>query len=106
MARQTQSDETLIERYLDMLAAERGASDNTLLAYGKDLVDYTAHLAKAKSSIATEATDDISAYLASLSKRGFAAASLARRLSAVRQLHRFLYVEGLRGDDPAAVIEG
>ena len=101
-----QSDESLIERYLDMLAAERGASENTLSAYGKDLADYTEHLGKAKRAIATATTDNIQSYLASLTKRGFAAASLARRLSAVRQLHRFLYAEGLRGDDPAAVIEG
>jgi integrase/recombinase XerD len=100
------SDERLIERFLDMLAAERGASENTLAAYGKDLADYTEHLGKTKRAVATAATDNIQAYLASLSKRGFAAASLARRLSAVRQLHRFLYAEGLRGDDPAAVIEG
>src|SRR5262245_22489030 len=100
------SDEILIERFLDMLAAERGASENTLAAYGKDLADYTEHLGKAKRAIATATTDNIQAYLASLTKRGFAAASLARRLSAVRQLHRFLYAEGLRGDDPAAVIDG
>jgi integrase/recombinase XerD len=99
-------DERLIERYLDMLAAERGATENTLAAYGKDLADYAAHLAKSKRTIANAATENIQAYLASLSGRGFAAASLARRLSAVRQLHRFLYAEGLRGDDPAAVIEG
>ncbi len=46
------------------------------------------------------------AYLRALAKRGYAAASMARRLSAVRQLYRFLYAEGQRGDDPAAIVEG
>ena len=46
------------------------------------------------------------AILAALGKRGFAAASMARRLSAIRQLYRFLYAEGHRSDDPAAIIEG
>jgi len=45
-------------------------------------------------------------FLASLAERGFKSSSLARRLSAVRQLYRFLYAEGKRGDDPAAVLEG
>src|SRR5262245_57309868 len=101
-----QSDERLIERFLDMIAAERGASPNTLAAYGKDLADYTEHLSSTKRTIATADTAAISEFIAGLSARGFAAASLARRLSAVRQLHRFLYAEGLRTDDPAAVIEG
>ena len=45
-------------------------------------------------------------FLGELDERGFKASSLARRLSAVRQLYRFLYAEGKRGDDPAAVLEG
>ncbi len=51
-------------------------------------------------------TDDLRDYLGALGKRGFAAASVARRLSAIRQLYRFLYAEGKRTDDPAAIIEG
>jgi integrase/recombinase XerD len=99
-------DETLIELYLDMLAAERGAGRNTLDAYRRDLADLSAHLAAAKRSIATATTDDLRAYLGALAKRGFKASSLARRLSAMRQLFRFLYTERKRKDDPAAVLEG
>ncbi len=51
-------------------------------------------------------TDDLRGHLGRLAERGLAAASVARRLSAIRQLYRFLYAEGHRGDDPAAVIEG
>jgi integrase/recombinase XerD len=100
------SDDSFIELFLDMLAAERGAGENTLAAYRNDLSDLAAHLRASKSSIAKADTDDLRGFLKSLDERGFKPASLARRLSAVRQLYRFLYAEGKRGDDPAAVLEG
>jgi integrase/recombinase XerD len=100
------SDETLIELFLDMLAAERGAGENTLAAYRNDLEDLSAHLRASRRTIATATTDSLREFLASLAERGFKASSLARRLSAVRQLYRFLYAEGKRSDDPAAVLEG
>jgi integrase/recombinase XerD len=100
------SDTALTELFLDMLAAERGAGRNTLDAYTRDLKDFSAALIARKRSIANAATDDIRAYLQTLDDRGFAATSVARRLSAIRQLYRFLYAEGHRTDDPAAIIEG
>jgi integrase/recombinase XerD len=100
------SDEALVELFLDMLAAERGAGANTLAAYRNDLADLTAHLRNAGRTIAEADTDDLRGFLTSLAERGFKASSLARRLSAVRQLYRFLYAEGKRSDDPAAVLEG
>jgi integrase/recombinase XerD len=107
MARRRQSsDETLVELFLDMLAAERGAGVNTLAAYRNDLADLTSHLRAANRTIAAADTDDLRKFLASLAERGFKPSSLARRLSAVRQLYRFLYAEGKRSDDPAAVLEG
>ena len=100
------SSERLVALYLDMLAAERGAGKNTLAAYGRDLADFSEHLAGAGRSIATAATEDLRAYLGALARRGMTAATVARRLSAIRQLYRFLYAEGQRKDDPAAVLEG
>ena len=100
------SDETLVELFLDMLAAERGAGENTLAAYRNDLEDLSAHLRAGKRAIADATTNDLRKFIASLDERGFKASSLARRLSAVRQLYRFLYAEGKRADDPAAVLEG
>jgi integrase/recombinase XerD len=100
------SDETLIELFLDMQAAERGAGDNTLSAYRNDLADLSAHLRASGSNIASASTDHLRAFLAGLAERGFKTSSLARRLSAVRQLYRFLYAEGKRNDDPAAVLQG
>ncbi|MBS0534506.1 MAG: site-specific tyrosine recombinase XerD [Proteobacteria bacterium] len=106
MAAARQSDDSLIELFLDMQAAERGAGENTLAAYRNDLSDLAAHLRAAGTSVAKADTDDLRGFLKSLDERGFAASSLARRLSATRQLYRFLYAEGKRGDDPAAVLEG
>ena len=100
------SSERLTALYLDMLAAERGAGKNTLAAYGRDLADFAEHLAGAGRSIATASTEDLRAYLGALARRGMTAATVARRLSAIRQLYRFLYAEGQRKDDPAAVLEG
>jgi integrase/recombinase XerD len=99
-------DDRLIALYLDMLAAERGAGANTLAAYGRDLADFAAYLAGAGRSVAAAATEDLRGYLADLSRRGMRPATVARRLSAIRQLYRFLYAEGRRKDDPAAVLEG
>src|SRR3954469_10369773 len=101
-----QSDERLIDLYLDMLAAERGAAANTLEAYRRDLQDFSRDLAQHGISIAKAESENIRDYLGRLAARGFSAASVARRLSAIRQLYRFLYAEGTRKEDPAAAIEG
>jgi integrase/recombinase XerD len=100
------SDARLVALYLDMLAAERGAGNNTLAAYGRDLEDFSQFLKDAGRSIARASTADLRAYLGDLSRRGLRVTTVARRLSAIRQLYRFLYAEGQRADDPAAVLEG
>ena len=100
------SDERLIDLYLDMLAAERGAAANTLEAYRRDLSDFSNDLAEHGGGIAKAGSYNIRDYLRRLAARGFAAPSVARRLSAIRQLYRFLYAEGNRKDDPGAAIEG
>src|SRR4051812_1278729 len=105
MARRATNSGRHTELFLDMLAAERGAGKNTLDAYRGDLAVLESFLGDKGKKIASASTDDIRGYLANLARRGLAAASVARKLSAVRQLFRFLYAEGHRGDDPAAVIE-
>jgi integrase/recombinase XerD len=92
--------------FLDMVAAERGGAANTIEAYSRDIEDLTAWLLTRNGTISSATTADLRGYLAALSDRGFAASSVARRLSAIRQLYRFLLAEGHRGDDPAAIIEG
>ncbi len=95
-----------IDLFLDMMAAERGAARNTLEAYRRDLDDYSGFLAAEGASPKSVTTTTIRAYLADCQSRGLKTASLARRLSSVRQLHRFLYGEGMSPEDPAAVLEG
>ncbi|QCI64658.1 site-specific tyrosine recombinase XerD [Phreatobacter stygius] len=95
-----------IDLFLDMMAAERGAAINTLAAYRRDLDDYAGFIGTEGVGPKAATTDMIRAYLADCAGRGLKTASVARRLSAVRQLHRFLYGEGLTPDDPAAVLEG
>jgi integrase/recombinase XerD len=104
--RPIQSDATLIALFLDMQAAERGAGENTLAAYRNDLDDLSGYLHAQGSSIAAADTETLRGFLSELTRRGLATASLARRLSALRQLYRFLYAEGKRPDDPAAVLQG
>ena len=94
-----------IEAFLEMLSAERGASDNTLVAYKRDLGDFRDFQTDRGVRVDDAATADISAYLSDLVTRGFAATSQARRLSALKQFYQFLYAEGLRGDDPTGVID-
>jgi integrase/recombinase XerD len=99
-------DRRLTALFLDMVAAERGGAANTIEAYGRDLDDLTEFLASRAAAISSATTADLRAYLAALADRGFAVSSVARRLSAIRQLYRFLLAEGRRHDDPAAIIEG
>ena len=94
-----------LEAFLEMLAAERGTALNTLEAYRRDLDDFALHLAGAGRGMHEATTADIGAYLADLTARGFKASSQARRLSALRQFHKFLYAEGVRADDPTGPID-
>ena len=86
-----------------MMSAERGASPNTLDAYGRDLLDASAfcngRLVKAKPA-------ELSAWANDLAERGLAPASQARKISALRRFFRFLFEEGDRKDDPTARLDG
>ena len=89
-----------------MLAAERGAADNTLQAYRRDLDDFLRFLATRNQALPVVIPADISAYLRAISEGGLAPASRARRLSAIRQLFKFLATEGLIAEDPAHGLAG
>ncbi|WP_306119544.1 MULTISPECIES: site-specific tyrosine recombinase XerD [unclassified Roseitalea] len=96
----------MIEAFLEMMSAERGAAVNTLAAYRRDLEDAAAFVRRRGSGGLERAeSEDVAAYLRDLAGQGVAASSQARRLSALRQYFRFLYAEGLRGDDPTGVID-
>jgi integrase/recombinase XerD len=95
-----------IGQFLEMLAAERGAADNTLQAYQRDMDDFLGFLGPRDKALDAVVAADISAYLRALSESGLAPASRARRLSAIRQLFKFLATEGLVADDPAHGLSG
>ena len=100
------SDAKLTGLFLDMLAAEQGAGENTIEAYRRDLTDFSEFCARSGQSFAGVATETLRDYLADLDTRGFKSSSVARRLSAIRHLFRFLLNERIRSDDPAAILSG
>src|SRR5579872_132196 len=100
------SDARLIDLFLDMLAAEQGAGNNTLDAYRRDLTDFSEFLVAQRQTFVSAATQALRDYLADLDVRGFKSSSVARRLSAMRHLYRFLLNERVRSDDPAAILSG
>jgi integrase/recombinase XerD len=100
------SDTKLIDLFLDMLAAEQGAGTNTLEAYRRDLSDLSEFLSRSRQSFAVAETQTLRDYLADLDTRGFKSSSIARRLSAIRHLFRFLLNERLRSDNPSAILSG
>jgi integrase/recombinase XerD len=87
----------LIEAFLDMMAAERGAGANTLAAYRRDLLDFS-QAADPRDA----GRDVVRKFLATLA--GLAPSTQARKLSALRQFYGFLYAEGIRGDDPTSAL--
>ena len=100
------SDAKLTSLFLDMLAAEQGAGDNTLQAYRRDLTDFSEFLGRTGHGFLSADTQKLRDYLADLDTRGFKSSSVARRLSAMRHLYRFLLNERTRSDDPAAILSG
>ncbi|MGD0721974.1 MAG: site-specific tyrosine recombinase XerD [Roseiarcus sp.] len=96
----------LIEAFLEAIAAERAASGNTIEAYRRDLGDYIDFLTERDVDALGASADDARAFLGFRAAAGLKASSLARQLSAVRQFHKHLYVDGRRSDDPTMAIEG
>lgn len=96
------SDMRRIEAFLEMMSAERGASPNTLDAYGRDLLDASGHL---RGQLLNADSAALSDWLGSLADQGLAASTQARKLSALKRFFRFLFEEGDRTDDPSRRLE-
>jgi integrase/recombinase XerD len=96
----------LVEAFLDMIAAERGAAKNTIEASMRDLRDYVADLERFGKTPLDATTSDIRHHLSRLAASGAKHSSSARKLSSIRQFHRFLVGDRRRADDPSLVIEG
>ncbi len=97
---------TWLSAFLEAQAAEQGASENTLLAYARDLGDFHGWLEQAGRTIAGASQDDVENYLIHCEAQGLAKSTRARRLSAIRQLYRFAFEDRLREDNPAIRIKG
>ncbi|TPN76843.1 site-specific tyrosine recombinase XerD [Mesorhizobium sp. CU2] len=91
-----------IEAFLEMMSAERGAAENTLASYRRDLEDASEAIG---GGLATADASAIRAYLDDIAARDFATTTQARKLSAIRQFFKFLYAENLRGDDPTGTLD-
>lgn len=96
----------IIDRFLEMLSAERGASANTLDAYSRDLANFASFVHKRDRALELATTEDITNFIALMVEEGLAASSRARRLSALKQFFRFLVADGIRADDPAGIVGG
>jgi integrase/recombinase XerD len=94
-----------VDPFLEMMAAERGAARNTLIAYSKDLADASGFMATRGHSLEDATAEDVEAWFADLGARGMAPATAARRRSAMRQFYRFALGEGWRADDPSRRVE-
>jgi integrase/recombinase XerD len=103
--RGSQKDRTLIESFLDMMSAERGAASNTLTAYRRDLLDFARDCTNAQVELHTASREHVKKHLASLSAAALKPSSQARKLSALRRFYAFLYAEGVRSDDPCGAID-
>lgn len=99
-------DETWIQTFLQACQAELNATDNTIMAYARDLQDFLRFLKKKNRDFATADRAFIETYLVSLDRAGLARSTRARRLSSIRQLYRFSFEEGWRTDNPATMIKG
>ena len=98
-------DVFLIEAFLEMMSAERGAAENTLKSYERDLNDYIATLSQSRCSLKQCSSVDVQNHLKSLHAQGLSASTQARHLSTIRQFHKFLFAEGVRSDDPTAILD-
>lgn len=95
----TEPDRALVDRFLDMMAAEAGSSRNTLAAYRNDLARAAEDLGSDLGTASREQLSGLGAKWAQL-----AASTVARRSSALRRFYRFLVEDGLRADDPSTAL--
>jgi len=95
-----------IQTFLEAQAAEMDAAQNTLMAYARDLRDFSGWLDRKTRNFTTCEPADIESYLVHCDARGLSRSTRARRLSAIKQLFRFGFEEGWRTDNPAIKIRG
>jgi tyrosine recombinase XerD len=95
-----------IEEFLVWLSAEQGRARNTVQAYRRDLIAYSSWLADRGHTPTDARHDDLIDWIGAQREHGLAASTIARRLAAVRSLHRHMVTEQVRPDDPTVRIDG
>jgi integrase/recombinase XerD len=93
------------EAFLEMMSAERGAAENTLVSYQRDLDELRSFLGDHGVSMDAASSADLQSFLTHMAREGYKSSSQARRLSAIRQFYKFLYAENIRGDDPSGILD-
>jgi integrase/recombinase XerD len=102
--RGSERDRALLESFLDMMSAERGAAQNTLAAYRRDILDFAEDCARYGAELTSATREHVRRHLEALSAASLKASSQARKLSALRRFYGFLYSDGIRSDDPTGAI--
>lgn len=95
----------LIESFLDMMSAERGASANTIVAYRRDIAEFSRHCMRAGADLASAGAGHVRLHLEKLSAAAVKPGSQSRKLSALRRFYVFLYSDGVRSDNPCSTID-
>ena len=88
-----------------MMLAERGATNATCDSYARDLEKFAAFAAACSNAPHQATTETVRGFMAAQGKSGMAPATMARRLSTLRQFHRFLVAEGVRDDNPCRAVD-
>ncbi len=96
-----------IDAFLRYLVADAGLAENTVTAYRRDLRDFTNFLRGAgQDSVRTATRQQVIDYLGHLRKLGLKRGTVARKLTAIRQIYKFLLREDLTDTDPTANVDG
>jgi integrase/recombinase XerD len=102
----TEADSRLRDRFIEMMSAERGAAKNSIAAYRRDLEGWLGFLKQRGHAALSATTQDVRDFQGEAERLGLSRATAARRLSAIKQFHGFLQVEGKMAENPAAIVEG
>lgn len=95
----------LIQRFINYTRLERGLSENSSIAYRRDLSDFDDFAKANEKSLFAVSYSDVLAYLRQLQQKGLASSTLARRINSLKSFYRFLVAEGLIKDNPISLME-
>ena len=96
--------ESVVDRFLEMMSAERGAAQNTLEAYGRDVSQFLEYCGNV--SLKNISADDIADFVQYLSTtEQLSSKTVARKISAVREFFKFLYTDKIIKENPAADVQ-